>query len=201
MVTYFLNETSKEARKETVSATLPIWLDKIPAAVTGAVYDAVLLRKILFDNYFNPPCHHHTCRNVCADKRGMNVTCYLVDEHGTVVISTTERLKGVKEPVMGQSLFKVNPWLMKSLEYEGIFNLILPGATLPECRKAEAIVSSATGLFSFISFVAKAVVLTVSDIFNLVIFYLIYSFGFNSLIINLKFGAIQQQVLVLNVNI
>ncbi len=177
VVTYFLNETSKEARKETVSATLPIWLDKIPAAVTGAVYDAKLLQKILFENYFNPPCHHHTCRNLCSSTRGMNVTCYLVDEHGTVIISTVERLKNIKEPVMGQSLSKINPWLMKSLEYDGMFNLIIPGAKLPECRKASTIVSSASNLFSFIGLVIKTVFSLITDIFSLLFYIVLYSFG------------------------
>ena len=42
---------------------------------------------------------------------------------------------GGKEPIMGQPLYKVNPWLMKNLEYEGLYDLIIPGHKLPECMQ------------------------------------------------------------------
>lgn len=107
MVNYFLNE-SREARKDSVGATIPLWLGIVPAAVAGVVYDSQLLQTLLFENYMVPECEHATCKNLCSHKRGMNVTCYLVDEHGIVVLSTQERIsKLVKEPVMGQPLYKV----------------------------------------------------------------------------------------------
>ncbi len=198
VVTYFLNETSKEARKETVSATMPIWLDKIPAAVTGTVYDAKLLQKILFENFFNPPCHHHTCRNLCSATRGMNVTCYLVDEHGTVVMSTIERLfKTAKEPVMGQPLYKVNPWLMKQLEFDGVFDLIIPGAKLPECRKASAIISGASNFISLISFCIKYLLIMFTDLVHLVFYVIMYfSFSFQDLF----FDSIKQTKFMVSAN-
>lgn len=108
VVNYFLNE-SREARKDSVGATIPLWLGTVPAAVAGVVYDAQYLQSLLFENYWMPDCDHITCKNLCSQKRGMNVTCYLVDEHGIVVLSTQERIsKQVKEPVMGQPLYKVN---------------------------------------------------------------------------------------------
>ena len=58
-----------------------------------------------------PGCTHESCRNLCAKDRGMNVTCYLVDEHGIVVLSTMQHLfppffKDRGSP-MGQPLYKV----------------------------------------------------------------------------------------------
>lgn len=107
IVNYFLNE-SREARKDSVGATIPLWLSTVPAAVAGVVYDAQYLQSLLFENYWMPDCDHITCKNLCSQKRSMNVTCYLVDEHGIVVLSTQERIsKQVKEPVMGQPLYKV----------------------------------------------------------------------------------------------
>lgn len=133
---YFLNDTSDLAsRRDTVSATLPIWLDKVPTAVAGVSYDARLFQKFLFENFMMPGCEHESCRNLCSRNRGMNVTCYLVDEHGIIVLSTMERLlpKFYKErdTPMGKPLQQVNPWLMKQLEYSGIYNLVIPGHTLP----------------------------------------------------------------------
>lgn len=107
IVNYFLNE-SREARKDSIGATIPLWLGIVPAAVAGVVYDAAYLQSLLFDNYLVPDCDHITCKNLCSPKRGMNVTCFLVDEHGIVVLSTQEKIsKQVKEPVMGQPLYKV----------------------------------------------------------------------------------------------
>lgn len=107
IVSYFLNE-SRETRKDSVGATIPLWLGIVPAAVAGVVYDATYLQSLLFENYLVPDCDHITCKNLCAQKRGMNVTCYLVDEHGIVILSTQEKIsKQIKEPVMGQPLYKV----------------------------------------------------------------------------------------------
>ncbi len=80
VVIYFLNESSssKEARKDTVTATIPLWLGKVPSAVTGVVYDAQLLQYYLFENFMQPKCDHATCRNLCSQRREMNITCYMV---------------------------------------------------------------------------------------------------------------------------
>ena len=89
VVNYFLNETTwKEARRDTVSATIPIWLDKVPTAVTGVFYDARRLSDLLFENYMQANCQTQACRNLCSSRRAMNLTCYLVDEHGIVVLAT-----------------------------------------------------------------------------------------------------------------
>ena len=48
VVVYFLNDTyDVSSRRDTVSATLPIWLDKVPTAVAGVVYDAKLLQNVI----------------------------------------------------------------------------------------------------------------------------------------------------------
>jgi hypothetical protein len=44
---YILNETTsafKDANNETISATLPIWIDKVPASVAGVIYNAQSFR-------------------------------------------------------------------------------------------------------------------------------------------------------------
>ncbi len=148
-------------RRDTVSATLPIWLDKVPTAVTGTVYDARLFQDLLFENFMLPGCKHESCRNLCSRTRHMNVTCYLVDENGIVVLSTMERLLPrffkERDTPMGQPLYKVNPWLMKQLEYEGIYQLVIPGPTLQECRKPSEQVNSASRLLGVLASVVGAV--------------------------------------------
>lgn len=155
---YFLNDTSDvTALRDTVSATLPIWLDKVPTAVAGVTYDAKILQKLLFENYMLPGCQHESCKNLCSKNRGMNVTCYLVDEHGIVILSTMERLLPRmykdRETPMGKPLYKVNPWLMKQLEYDGFYQLVIPGPTLQECRKPSTQINNANALTSFISLI------------------------------------------------
>ena len=52
---YFLNETTsafKDANNDTISAAIPIWLDKVPASVAGTVYDARLFKVIPFLIFF-----------------------------------------------------------------------------------------------------------------------------------------------------
>jgi hypothetical protein len=157
---YFLNESSKETRKDTISATIPIWLDKVPTAVTGVVYDAQKLQEILFNENIRPGCNDASCKNLCSPERGMNLTCYLVDEHGIVVLATERQSESkvnrlFREPAMGQPLYKVNPWLMKNLEYEGIYDIVLPGKALPECMQLPKTFSSSSTLFSVVKYVFK----------------------------------------------
>ena len=105
--------------------------------MAGVSYDARLFQTFLFENFMLPDCKHESCRNLCSRRRGMNVTCYLVDEHGIIVLSTMEHLLPKfykvqqRDTPMGKPLQQVNPWLMKQLEYAGIYNLIIPGHTLP----------------------------------------------------------------------
>lgn len=48
MAIYFLNESSKDTNGETLSAAMPIWIQKVPAAVAGVVYDAKKLQNLIF---------------------------------------------------------------------------------------------------------------------------------------------------------
>ncbi|CAF0767770.1 unnamed protein product [Brachionus calyciflorus] len=158
VVNYFLNESSKEKRPDTIGATIPIWLDKVPTAVAGVMYDIHLLQYFLFENYMKPDCDHVTCRNLCSQKRGMNLTCYLVDEHGIVVLSTQERVSRHQKEPIGQPLYKVNPWLMKILEFEGIYDLVIPGKELPECKQERRIFNSSSRIKNFLVYLFKFVV-------------------------------------------
>lgn len=170
-VNYFINETTRDSRKETVSGTLPIWLERVPTLVTGVVYDAKRLQEILFDDFMMPNCADPACRNVCSPKRGMNVSCYLVDEHGIVVLSTSERLsKQNREPVMGMPLYKVNPWLMKKLEYDGIYDRIIEGDQMPECRELPQILSSSVNLKNMFSYIFKTICFFLKELYFLFIY-------------------------------
>ena len=132
------------------------------------VYDARRLQEILFEDFMVPNCQEPACRNLCSPKRGMNVSCYLVDEAGIVVLSTNERLsKQNREPVMGMPLYKVNPWLMKKLEYDGIYDKIISGKDMPECRELPKIYSSSRILKNAFSFVFKTVALVVREVWLL----------------------------------
>jgi hypothetical protein len=177
-VNYFINETTRDSRKETIIGTIPIWLEKVPTLVTGVVYDAKRLQEILFDDFMLPNCADSTCRNLCSPKRGMNVSCYLVDEHGIVVLSTSERLsKQNREPVMGMPLYKVNPWLMKKLEYDGIYDRIIEGSNMPECRELPQILSSSANLKNLFSFIFNAIFFFLKEVY----FLFIYLIGSNIL--------------------
>jgi len=151
---YFLNETSKESRSETISASLPIWLDKVPTSVAGVVYDAKLFKDLLFTT--PPNCNdQESCMNICDKRSGINVTCFLLDEHGIIVLSNNNQT--VLKEIVGQPLYKVNPWLMMQLELQGLYDLIVTGNKLQDCKSPPIALSSATRLFSFISFTFKTV--------------------------------------------
>lgn len=151
---YFLNETSKDSRSETISASLPIWLDKVPTSVAGVVYDAKKFKDLLFSS--PPDCdNQESCMNICDKRTGINVTCYLVDEHGIVVLSNNNQT--VLKEIVGQPLYKINPWLMMNLESQGLYDLIISGNKLQDCKRPPIALSSATRLFSIIGFVVKSV--------------------------------------------
>lgn len=173
VVNYFLNESSREVRRDTVGATLSIWLDKVPTAVTGVLYDAHLFQHFLFENYMTPDCDHITCRNLCSLKRGMNLSCYLVDEHGIVVLSTQERVSRQIKEAIGQPLYKVNPWLMKILEFEGIYDLVIAGKDLPECRQESRIYNSSSRLKNILFYLFNVII----KIFRQVFVFFLFDYG------------------------
>lgn len=158
IVIYFLNETSPETIRETVSATLPIWVQKVPAAVTGVVYDAHKLENILFNQALQPECDQTNdndnqeinplCTNIC---RNTGLTCYLIDEHGILVMTNSENA------ILGQPLYKMNPWLMMQLEIEGLYDLIVTGNKLQDCSKPPMIISAASTLSNLVRFLLRIV--------------------------------------------
>ena len=179
IVIYFLNETTKDAVDDTISAAMPIWLDKVPAAVAGVVYDSEKLKELLFDS--PPSCDNETCFNVCNRKESLGVTCYLVDEHGIVVLSNSEQTT-----MIGQPLYKINPWLMLRLEIDGLYDLIVHGNKLQDCSKPPMKFNSASSLFNIIGYGLKTVAYLLNQIFGLGCFGLyhmiVYLFGGNSLV-------------------
>jgi len=77
LVIYFLNESSRDTKRDTIGATLSIWLNKVPTAVSGVVYDSNKLQNLVILK-----CSSGFCPNICSKNRILNVTCYLIDEHG-----------------------------------------------------------------------------------------------------------------------
>lgn len=152
VVIYFLNETStgtiNPTINETVSATIPLWLDKVPAAVAGVVYDTQKLHEQLF--YTPVDCQDDSCINICNRTSNLNFSCYLVDEHGFVVLTNSEQYW------VGQPLYKVNPWLMIQLEFDGMFDLIVTGNKLQDCNRPPISINSAVRLFNLFKMVVKA---------------------------------------------
>ena len=83
---YLLNETTsalKDANNETLAAAMPVWLHSVPAAVAGSVFNARAFRDLIFGSPAN--CNNDSCQNVCS-ARLSSVTCYLLDEHGIIVL-------------------------------------------------------------------------------------------------------------------
>jgi hypothetical protein len=106
--------------------------------------------------------NNETCFNICQRKPGVNVTCYLVDHHGIVVITNGGSLGHL---AMGQPLYKINPWLMMSLEINGIFDLIIPGNKSQDCAKPKNIVSAGSRLFNLIGLFLKSLFYLTSELF------------------------------------
>ena len=171
LVIYFLNESSRDTKRDTIGATLSIWLKKVPTAVSGVVYDSKRLQNIIFEEKMK--CSSGFCQNICGKNRSMNVTCYLIDEHGVVILSTNEK------PIVGLPLYESNPWLMKDLEKSGIYNLVIPGSKLNECRKPERTNSSATifkGLISIFLSTVSFLINLLSTFFSKLIMLLFITF-------------------------
>jgi hypothetical protein len=93
------------------------------------------------------------CNNRRMNANEKNVTCYLVDEHGIVILSNSRRQS------VGLPLHKVNPWLMLQLEIENIYTLIIPGKNLEECSKPPITANSAQRLFNIINSFFKIITL------------------------------------------
>ena len=151
MVNYFLNENSQDTRYDTVSGTVPIWLEKVPILMSGVVYNS----KFLNDFFFNSTSYcdsKNGCYNVCNRRPFLNVTCYLVDENGIIVLSSDNKTSIINKP-----LYKINPWLMLRLEIDGFYNLIIPGRNLQDCSRPPLKLNSAPYLKSFVSLILKTV--------------------------------------------
>ena len=175
VVIYFLNESNRDSIRDTVSAALPIWLDKVPTAVAGVVYDSRKLEDLLFRTPLRESCDEDPmCANVCG--KSSNLTCYLVDEHGIVVLTNSDR---EHEVIVGKPFYKMNPWLMLQLEMEGLYDLIVAGNKLQDCSKPPMIISGAPTLANFLKFVVRSTAL---------LFYQIMQFG-KSIIVNCQVEA------------
>lgn len=164
---YILNETTsayKDANNETISATMPIWMENVPASVAGVVYNAKSFKDRIFGSHQD--CKDESCINICS-RQDLNATCYLVDEHGIIVLANDKKKN---QDVVGQLLYKVNPWLMLQLEKEGIYDLIVKGNKLQECKKPPLVYSSASRLFNMIDFVFKTIGFAVVQLLQTVIY-------------------------------
>ncbi len=119
--------------------------DKVPTAVAGVVYDAKKLQDLLF----NTPaeCNGEYCSTICNRKNNLNLTCYLVDEHGIVVLTNSEQPAKI-----GQPLYKINPWLMFQLEVDGLYDLIVTGNKLQDCTKPPITLNRANHFFNFVGY-------------------------------------------------
>jgi hypothetical protein len=146
--------------------------DKVPTAVAGVVYDAKKLQEMLFNSPAD--CNGEACTTICNRKNMLNLTCYLVDEHGIVVLSNSEQPAKI-----GQPLYKINPWLMFQLELDGLYDLIVTGNKLQDCTKPPITLNSGNNIINIMSLVMKSVTFLIRQLFvyvNNVIFYLIVVF-------------------------
>ncbi len=123
IVVYFLNDTGK--KNETIIATLPIWLDQVPVSVSGTIYNAHYLKELIFTDNSIQCNQKEDCKKIkfCNS----TLTCYLVDEHGIIVMSN---INDTNEEIIGSPLYKINPWLMLQLELDELYDLIVPGNLL-----------------------------------------------------------------------
>lgn len=165
---YILNETTsayKDADNETISATMPVWLDNVPATVAGVVYNAKSFKERIFGT--PDDCADDSCVNICSRRADLNVSCYLVDEHGIIVLDNADHRQKDKD-VIGQLLYKVNPWLMLQLEMDGLYDLIVTGNKLQECTKPPEAFSSASRFFNMVDIVLKTIGFAIFQLFQTV---------------------------------
>jgi len=118
-------------------------------------------RSIEFSDYLrtayniNDPVTIYFLNETSKESRSETISCFLLDEHGIIVLSNNNQT--VLKEIVGQPLYKVNPWLMMQLELQGLYDLIVTGNKLQDCKSPPIALSSATRLFSFISFTFKTV--------------------------------------------
>ncbi len=75
-----------------------------------------------------------------------------------------------QEDVVGQLLYKVNPWLMLQLEKDGIYDLVVTGAKLQECKRPPIVFSGAARIFDVVSLVMKVIGAAVVHLFQMVFY-------------------------------
>ncbi len=123
----------------------------------------------LKERIFGTPkdCQDDSCKNICSRRADLNVTCYLVDESGIIVLDNDDYAKKDND-VIGQLLYKVNPWLMLQLEKDGLYDLIITGNKLQECSKPPVLFSSAGELFNFVGLVMRMAGLAMVQLFQTV---------------------------------
>lgn len=95
--------------------------ENIPVAVTGIVYDMKFLKEFLFNDRFT--VQQESYENVCNSNAHLNVTCYLLDETGSIIITNDKD----RSSVVGRPFYTENPWVMLELETDGFFDLVIPG--------------------------------------------------------------------------
>ena len=66
--------------------------------------------------------------------------------------------------------YKLNPWLMLQLEKAGIYDLIIKGNKLQECRKPPLVFSSASRLFNMVDLVLKTIGFAALQLFQTVVY-------------------------------
>jgi len=87
-----------------------------------------------------------------------NITCYLVDEHGIVVLTSSE-----STTIINQPLYKINPWLMLELEINGLYDLIIMGNKLQDCSKPPIALSGANQLIGFVAWIVKLIIISITQ--------------------------------------
>lgn len=101
---------------------MPVWLDKVPIAVTGILYNTEFLQDFLFRGRFN--FANKIFENVCENEVFKNVSCYLINEYGIIVMANK---KVENSRLIGKPFYLENPWIMFDLEIDGFFELVISG--------------------------------------------------------------------------
>jgi len=117
-VHFKLNDTANDDAGG-LTASIMIWLDRVPSAAANVVYEPAFVEDLLFKERFRTG-DGLVHENVCADVA--KVTCYLLDEHAVVVGGSLD--SGVER---GRPFYSMNPWVMLELEADGYYELIIPG--------------------------------------------------------------------------
>lgn len=114
-------------------------------------------------------CEGEAC-SLCSNNSGLiNITCYLVDEHGIVVLSNSESTTMINQP-----LYKINPWLMLELEINGLYDLIVVGSKLQDCSNPPIFLSGAGRFIGFFMWALKFIVLSITQSIKFLYFTLVY---------------------------